>query len=141
MLILTDVLLIILWTVLLLHIIKCGVNYVVRNCKEIFLCFIIMYQIVYHLVYYLAISLLKTTLWKLCIRGCLVSTSDEIFYKQLRAQIRKWSVCLNLLSRGLTLLSINFYRCGWRGRRRSRPVRMSDLWHERLTGGLNFWKN
>jgi len=142
MLIWADVLLIMLWTVLLLHIIKCGVNYVVRKCKEIFLCFIIMYQTVYHLVYYLTIFLLKTTLWKPCIRGCLVSISDEIFYKQLRAQIRKWTVCLNLLSRGLTLPPINFYRCGWRGgRRRSGPVRMSGIWRERLTGGLNFWKN
>jgi len=88
MLILTDVLLIMLWTILLLHIIKCGINYVVRKCKERFLFFIIMYQTVYHLVYYLAILLLKTTLWKPCIRGCLVSTSDEIFYKQLRAHIR-----------------------------------------------------
>jgi hypothetical protein len=88
MLILIDVLLIMLWTVLLLHIIKCGVNYVVRKCKERFLCFIIMYQTVYHLVYYLAIFLLKTTLWKPYISGCLVSTSDKIFYKQLMAQIR-----------------------------------------------------
>jgi hypothetical protein len=129
------------WTVLLLHIIKCGVNYVVRKCKEIFLCFIIMYQTVYHLVYYLAIFTLKTTLWKPCIRGWLVSTSDEIFYKQLRVQIRKWSVCLNLLSRGLTFPPINFYRCGWRGRRRrSGPVRMSGLWRERLTGVLSFFR-
>jgi hypothetical protein len=142
MLILTDVLLTMLWTVLLLHIIKCGVNYVVRKCKEIFLCFIIMYQTVYHLVYYLAIFTLKTTLWKPCIRGWLVSTSDEIFYKQLRVRIRKWSVYLNLLSRGLTLPPINFYRCDWRGRRRrSGPVRMSGLWRERLTGALSFWKN
>jgi hypothetical protein len=88
MLILTDVLLIMLWTVLLLHIIKCRVNYVARKCKERFLCSIIMYQTVYHLVYYLAILFLKTTLWKPCISGCLVSASDEIFYKQLRAQIR-----------------------------------------------------
>jgi hypothetical protein len=79
---LTDVLLIMIWTVLLFHIIKCGVNYVVRKCKERYLCFIIMYQTVYdHLVYYLAILLLKTTLWKPCIHGCLVNTSDEIFYK------------------------------------------------------------
>jgi len=42
---------------------------------------------VYHMVYYLTILLLKTILWKPCIRGCLVNTSDEIFYKQLRAQV------------------------------------------------------
>ena len=59
MLILTDVLLIMLWTVLLLHIMKCEVNYVVRKCKEILFCLFIKYENVYHLVYYLAIHLLK----------------------------------------------------------------------------------
>jgi len=62
MMILTDVLLIMLWTVLLLHIIKYEVNYVVKKCKEIYLRCIIMYQTVYHMVYYLTILLLKTTL-------------------------------------------------------------------------------
>jgi hypothetical protein len=66
---------------------KCGLNYVVRKCKERYLYFITMYQIVYHMIYYLAILLLKITLWKPCIRGCLVNTSYEIFSKQLRAQI------------------------------------------------------
>jgi hypothetical protein len=61
MFILTNVLLIMLWTILLLHIIKCEVNYVIRKCKGRYLCFITMYQTVYHLVYYLAILLLKTT--------------------------------------------------------------------------------
>jgi hypothetical protein len=73
MLILTNVLLIMLWIVLLLYIIKCGVNYMARKCKERYLCFITMYQTVYHLVYYLAILLLKTTLWKPCIRMWLSS--------------------------------------------------------------------
>jgi hypothetical protein len=82
MMILTDVLLIMLWTVLLLHIIKYAVNYVVKKCKEIYLRCIIMYQTVYHMVYYLTILLLKTTLWKHYIRGCLIKTSDEIFYKK-----------------------------------------------------------
>jgi hypothetical protein len=87
MMIITNILLIMLWTVLLLYIIKCWVNYEVRKCKEIYLCFITMYQIAYHMVYHFAMLLLKSSLWKPFIHGCLVNTNDEMFFKQLRAHI------------------------------------------------------
>jgi hypothetical protein len=44
---------------LLLHIMKCEVNYVVKNARQILLLFITMYQIICQLVYHSAICLLK----------------------------------------------------------------------------------
>jgi hypothetical protein len=48
---------------------------------------------------------IKSHLQKLCIHGCLVNTGEKIdFFEQKGgSNKKKWSIRLNLLSRGLTL--------------------------------------
>ena len=113
MLILTDVLLIMLWTILLFHIMKCKGNYVVRKCNTNII------TIYYYVSNYLSAGLpfshtfIETNLWKHCIHDYLVNIGDKIDFQVKMGSHYKWSIRLNLLSRRLTLLSVKpywFYR-------------------------------
>jgi hypothetical protein len=142
MLTLTDVLLIMLWTALLLHIIKCEVNYVVRKWQTNIM--IIYYYVSNYLSAGLSFShmFIEIHLWKPCIHGCLVNIGDKIDFQVKMGSLYKWSICLNLLSRRLTLLPVKpywFYRCHDKDGRWG-PARLIRLLHLRLADGLYFWR-